>query len=482
MAGASEPPAKIRRVEEAPANVILQFESESGELTGPLLDVPDTVTPQQLEVLLNNLLQQGDPLPYAFFLQDHELAGQLGTHLQKQQVSIEAALRVVYRPQALFRVRPVTRCTASMPGHAEAVLAVAFSPSGKQLASGSGDTSLRLWDLSTQTSEHTCQGHRNWVLAVSWSPDGLVVASADMDGVIWLWQSSNGETLGCCRGHRKWVTSLAWEPAHASLPSRRFCSGSKDTTLRVWNTITRQCQFSMSSHTMAITCVAWGGEGLLYSSARDCSINVWDAQDGKLVRSLPGHGHWVNTLALSTEHALRSGAHDEHGITPDELEEAKKVAKKRYAEASKGQAEKLVSGSDDNTLYMWQPSTSKKSLARMTGHMQLVNQVQFSPDGRWVASASFDKAIKLWNGADGTFVANFRGHVGAVYQIAWSSDSRLLVSGSKDSTLKVWDVKTRKLKLDLPGHADEVFAVDWSPDGSAVASGGKDKILKLWRH
>lgn len=53
---------------------------------GPLLDVPDTVTPQQLEVLLNNLLQQGDPLPYAFFLQDHELAGQLGTHLQKQQV------------------------------------------------------------------------------------------------------------------------------------------------------------------------------------------------------------------------------------------------------------------------------------------------------------------------------------------------------------------------------------------------------------
>ena len=64
-------------------------------------------------------------------------------------------------------------------------------------------------------------------------------------------------------------------------------------------------------------------------------------------------------------------------------------------------------------------------------------QVQFSPDGRWLVSASFDKAIKLWDGLKGTFVATFRGHVGPVYQVAWSADSRLFVSGSKDSTLKV---------------------------------------------
>lgn len=63
-------------------------------------------------------------------------------------------------------------------------------------------------------------------------------------------------------------------------------------------------------------------------------------------------------------------------------------------------------------------------------------QVQFSPDGRWLVSASFDKAIKLWDGVKGTFVATFRGHVGPVYQVAWSADSRMFVSGSKDSTLK----------------------------------------------
>lgn len=87
---------------------------------------------------------------------------------------------------------------------------------------------------------------------------------------------------------------------------------------------------------------------------------------------------------------------------------------------------------------------------------QLVNHVYFSPDGQWVASASFDKSVKLWNGTTGKFVAAFRGHVGPVYQISWSADSRLILSGSKDSTLKVWDIRTRKLRQDLPGHADEV--------------------------
>src|SRR5690554_3200633 len=135
-----------------------------------------------------------------------------------------------------------------------------------------------------------------------------------------------------------------------------------------------------------------------------------------------------------------------------------------------GNVERLISGSDDFTMFMWEPKQQKKPLTRMTGHVQLINMVCFSPDGMWVASASFDKSIKLWNGLTGKFVATLRGHVEAVYQVAWSPDSRMLVSGSKDSTLKLWDPKTHKMKTDLPGHADEVYAVDWSPDGTTVAS------------
>jgi WD40 repeat protein len=97
----------------------------------------------------------------------------------------------------------------------------------------------------------------------------------------------------------------------------------------------------------------------------------------------------------------------------------------------------LVTGSDDFTMFMWNPTVQSKQVARLTGHQQLVNQVAFSPDTRLLASASFDKSIRIWCGSTGRFLKTLRGHVQAVYQLAWSADSRLLVSGSADSTLKV---------------------------------------------
>lgn len=179
----------------------------------------------------------------------------------------------------------------------------------------------------------------------------------------------------------------------------------------------RQCLFSMTNHTNLVTCVRWGGEGLIYSGSRDCGITAWDAADGKLVRTLKGHAHWVNTLALSSEHVLRTGAFDRGGSAPAEPAAAQAAAAARYAEATGGRPERLVSGSDDFTLFLWQPSASKQPLQRLTGHQQLINQVAFSPDGRWLLSASFDKSIKLWDGLKGTFLATMRAHVGPVYQV-----------------------------------------------------------------
>lgn len=82
---------------------------------------------------------------------------------------------------------------------------------------------------------------------------------------------------------------------------------------------------------------------------------------------------------------------------------AQKIALEKYQEMIKlsGGTEKLVSGSDDFTMFLWEGSKSKKPITRMTGHSKLINFVCFSPDGRYIASASFDKSIKIWNGIHG---------------------------------------------------------------------------------
>lgn len=467
------------------ARILAQFKSETGELVGSPFDLPLDTSCEKLQLVCHAILHQDENTMYSFFVNESEITENIGEVLQQQVVETEKTVEIIYQPQALFRVRSVSRCTSTITGHAEAVISVAFSPSGRFLASGSGDTTVRFWDVNTETPQFTCKGHKHWVLFIAWSSDGTKLASGCKTGDIILWNPETGEQIGkSLKGHRQWITWLSWEPLHKNVNCRYLASSSKDSTIKIWDTTTGRLSKTLSSHTQSVTCVKWGGEGLIYSASQDRTIKVWKAEDGVLCRTLQGHGHWVNTMALNTDYATRTGAFDpvqkvaNQNISNDELKER---ALQRYKDAKGGKTEKLVSGSDDFTLFLWEPEESKKALARMTGHQALINEVLFSPDGRMIASASFDKSIKLWDGNTGKFIASLRGHVNSVYQIAWSADSRLLVSGSADSTLKVWNIKTKKLLEDLPGHADEVYSVDWSPDGTRVVSGGKDKVLKIWR-
>ena len=92
------------------------FDIEPCPDTGPPLDLTNDVTPAQLNTLLNTLLENDEKLPYSFYINDKELAGELGDHIKKNAISVESSLQVVFQPQALFRVRPVTRLSSSISG------------------------------------------------------------------------------------------------------------------------------------------------------------------------------------------------------------------------------------------------------------------------------------------------------------------------------------------------------------------------------
>ncbi|CEP00326.1 unnamed protein product (mitochondrion) [Plasmodiophora brassicae] len=470
----------ITAVGEGGQRAIVQLRNgETGDICGSRLELPLESTTAQLTQLVHSVTNANDWQPYAFFIGDDEIMKSIA-ELVPQSMT-EQVITITFQPQAMFRVRSVGRCTSTLPGHTEAILIVQFSPDGQHLATGSGDSTVRIWQVDAEMPMHTLKGHKDWVQALSWSPDGTRLVSGCRSGVIFIWDPIVGvpsprRPLSRC--HSKYITSFSWQPVFVD-DVTRFASAGKDGTIKIWVSGTGALVHTLSGHTACVTCIRWGGSGFLYSASQDRTIKIWDPLSGTLHKTLQGHAHWVNSLSLSTDYALRTGAFDHRGALPADGD-VKRAARARY-DAVAADGERLVSCSDDFTLFLWHPWKSDKPVARMTGHQQPVNHMAFSPDGRLIASAAFDHSIRIWDGQTGRFLATLRGHVQAVYSVAWSADSRLLVSGSRDSTVKVWEVRTRKLLNDLPGHADEVFALDWSPDGERVASGGRDRVLKFWR-
>ncbi len=140
---------------------------------------------------------------------------------------------------------------------------------------------------------------------------------------------------------------------------------------------------------------------------------------------------------------------------------------------------RIASGSWDNTVKLWDAATGKE-LATFEGHSYYVSSVAFSPDGRRIASGSWDKTVKLWDASTGKELATLTGHSDKVSSVTFSPDGRRIASGSWDNTVKLWDAATGKELATLTGHSNAVSSVAFSADGRRIASGSWGKTVKLW--
>src|SRR5260370_1270087 len=147
----------------------------------------------------------------------------------------------------------------------------------------------------------------------------------------------------------------------------------------------------------------------------------------------------------------------------------------------------IASGGKDETVQVWDAANGRRSLTYF-GHSHwfgngLVQAVMWSPDGSHIASGSWDKTVRVWNGLKQSKRNDylvFRGHANEVNALAWSPDGTRIASGGRDNLIKVWDSSSGGLILTYRGHTAYVVSAAWSPDGTCLASAGADKSVQVW--
>ncbi|KAF7970337.1 hypothetical protein HWV62_24368 [Athelia sp. TMB] len=372
--------------------------------------------------------------------------------------------------------------------HPRGVYAVAFSPDGLRIASGSKDGFVRVWDAETGALiAAPFEGHTDGVISVAFSPDGRWIASGSDDKSICVWNTETGALVaGPFAGHTDSVNSVAFSP-----DGRRIASGSDDGSIRIWNPQTGSLIAGpFKGHAGGVNAVVFSPDGRrIASGSEGKSVRIYDAKTGALVAGpFEGHTETVYSVAFSPDGKL------------------------------------IASGSGDNSVRVWNVETGVLSVAPFEGHSDRVFSVAFSPDGQRIASSSADQTVRVWDVKSGALVAGpFRGHTGWIRSVAFSPDGQRIASGSEDKSVliwraesrvlsatpveqnigsissaaispdgrriaaasggsvRVWDVETGALTAGpFEGHTGDIRSVAFSPDGQRIASGSVDGSVRVW--
>jgi hypothetical protein len=184
-------------------------------------------------------------------------------------------------------------------GHGQRINAVAYSPNGKMIASGSEDNTLRTWYASNGRDIQTYKAGKNDVLAVSWSPDSDYIAGGlSWDGNILVWDASRDTLTKTLAGHSDWVNAVVYSP-----DGRNIISGSRDGSIRIWDAGSGQ-EKSRGAAGEGIRGLAISGDGVYLAGATDNGVVVWYAADGKLLDVLAGSAGRSDGVAFSADGRL----------------------------------------------------------------------------------------------------------------------------------------------------------------------------------
>jgi WD40 repeat protein/serine/threonine protein kinase len=380
--------------------------------------------------------------------------------------------------------------THVLRGHTSHIRALAFSPDGKRLASGSmyAESAARLWDLTTGKEIAVLRGHRNEVGWLAFSPDGTRLATASLDQTARLWDGVTGREIATLSGHRGQVYHVTFRP-----DGRRLVTTSLDGTARLWDAAAGDLLAVLHGHTGGVWRSDYSPDGALLASASiDGTVRLWDMGLAERSGVLRGHTSYVYDVAFSPDGTRAASAAWDGTVRlcdPTTCVQARPplalpagIPPMVVGVSFHPDGKQVVSANADGYLRVWDLAEGKllRRLRYLPGDWRLYARASFDPKGTMLAAGGTDGLIRLWGAGGDEPVATLAGHEGPAGDVAFRPDGAQLASGGVDQTVRLWDVATRKPVAVLRGHSDIVERLAYSADGRLLASASRDKTVRLW--
>lgn len=369
---------------------------------------------------------------------------------------------------------------ADLIGHADSVMTLAVSPDSTRVLTGSADKTARLWDIRSGRTQRELKGHTATVTGVAFLPGSKQAVTCSDDKTVRIWDLVTGLELRKLEGHTEPVKAIAVTP-----DGEYLLTASADQTVRVWPLLKKDVAVrEILGHKAPVTSVAVTPDGLhLVTGSEDKTVRLWNFTTGELIREFPGHTEDIRSVAVSPDGTTVATAATNRVIRLYERDTGKllgtRVGHTDYVAGVCFLADGFRFGSAgfDRTARVWDirprfdptPSRVMASLTRMLFHL---SGMPIQPKIRW-------QLTDLWSVTDPAPI-EIAGHGDVINVFAMTPDGRFAVTGSKDKTARVWDATTGRLLTDLKGHKDEITAVAITPDGLNVVTGSKDKSGRLW--